>query len=128
MEEKKVMLKNLEDTMAEMRETLDAEPSKVEMSEECFSVTDGIYAEIPDIGLAVESGVVYQLYEDGEYYPDWDVTFVFRIGDNPQNYLYYEQDGIVTTLHNYLSNDGMSGYLRGRLECIIKEETDGADN
>ena len=44
--------------------------------------------------------------ETGEdvFEPDWNVTWLYRDKDNPEEYMYYEQDPIDTAVHNFLTN------------------------
>jgi hypothetical protein len=66
---------------------------------------------LTEAGFDLYEGTFYQRYDDGEMYPDWSLTLLCKEGDNPHNYLYFEQDGPEITLHNYLNstkrnNDG----------------------
>ena len=46
--------------------------------------------------------------EEGLFMPDFDVTIVYEGNIETQEWLYYEQDGMVVTLGNWLN---------GRLSC-----------
>lgn len=38
--------------------------------------------------------------ETGEFMPDWSLSWFWRADENPENYVYFEQDGIPVSLHN----------------------------
>lgn len=97
------------------------EDSKVPMGSDCYALTDGLAAEIPSLGITMVGGIVYQKYEDGTYQPDWNVTFIYKTGESPKEYLYYEQDGYETTLHNYCT--GRPGYsVTADTKCVIRRK------
>lgn len=62
---------------------------------------DMLRADMPDLGLSLRQGVYCELY-DGQYQPDFAITLLYEMGDESGNYIYFEQDGPYTTLHNYL--------------------------
>ena len=51
---------------------------------------------------------MYGMHEEGLFMPDFDVTIVYEGNIETQEWLYYEQDGMVVTLGNWLN---------GRLSC-----------
>lgn len=124
MAEKVVRFSDVEEKMFELFDDDDYEGSKVELGDDCYAITDGLIAEIPELGLAVEGGIVMQQYESGEWMADWSATFIFESGDRPQNYLCCEQDGIEMALHNYLMAEGKGRAASAGMKCIIKPERD----
>ena len=60
--------------------------------------------------------------------PDFDVTVVYEGNIESQEWLYYEQDGFVVTLGNWL-NGRMSGGQIEQLWCeLVIQETKNTDN
>jgi len=51
--------------------------------------------------LTLRQGLWCEKNADGEWESDWAFTLIHKTGDSPENYLYLEQGGIFTTLHNY---------------------------
>lgn len=54
--------------------------------------------------LYVSEGVYCNKGEDG-YEADWSLTWVWQNESNPEDYLYYESDGISVSLHNLFPNE-----------------------
>lgn len=108
---KKIMLSELEDFLDELSESdnfpEDIEPEEVQVSEDSIISIEGPEVTIPDLGIVAREGTMLQKDdEDGEFYPDWSLTVLYEIGKTPAEYLYYEQDGILVSLHNYLNAIG----------------------
>lgn len=84
---------------------LDDDPIEIQKDENSIISLDGPEITIPDLDISLRTGTM--LYksddEDEEYEPDWSLTIIYNMGGSPEKYLYYEQDGILTTLHNYLN-------------------------
>ena len=38
--------------------------------------------------------------DDGDFEPDWSLTWFYKDKDNPQDYFYYEQDPPETAIYN----------------------------
>ena len=80
------------------------------------------YIYIPKLDLSIRSGVVCCLYGT-EYEPDFDISVIYE-GDikdslDENDYAYYEQDGIITSLYNYLTSAGKDTSDIGSLECQL---------
>ena len=61
------------------------------------------YVKIPSLNLYLRAGVVCLWDEDEKVYmPDFDVTVIYEDENELSSYLYYEQDGFVVTVNNWL--------------------------
>ena len=77
------------------------------MTEICFEIDnslvclDDIEHETNIYGQHVyyREGVWCEKY-DGEFMPDWSLTWFYTDQNHPENYLYYEQDPPDTAIHN----------------------------
>lgn len=66
-------------------------------------VLSGWYVHIPQLQLRLHEGVVgYWDEKSKEYMPDFCVTVIYPEEPAEKEYLYYEQDGMLTTLFNWL--------------------------
>ena len=50
--------------------------------------------------IFVSEGIFFTKNEAGDYEPDFSLTWVWADEKHPENYLYYESDGILVSLHN----------------------------
>ena len=76
-------------------------------------VISGVIVRIPDLQLDLREGVVCMWDDEEEVFmPDFDVTVVYESGneifvtqenERVSNYIYFEQDGMVITLANWLN-------------------------
>ena len=53
-----------------------------------------------DEDLYAAEGTWSEKYEDGEYMPDWSLTWFWKKNESPENYIYYEQDGPFVSAYN----------------------------
>ena len=75
----------------------------VELEEGYQLVLSGWYVNIPDLHLRLHEGVVgYWDEKVKEYMPGFCVTVIYLEDPAENEYLYYEQDGIFTTMVNWL--------------------------
>ncbi len=67
-------------------------------------IVSGWYVWIPSLSLCLRTGVacVYDK-EAGMYMPDFDVTVLYENEQLTDMWLYFEQDGFVVTLGNWLN-------------------------
>ena len=80
----------------------------------------GWYLVIPSLGITVREGVACVFDEEEQMFmPDFDVTVLFEGEVDAGTWMYYEQDGIVITLANWL-NGRMQIEAIERLECVLK--------
>lgn len=75
----------------------------VPQSEDGFIELESGCITIPKYGIELHQGIFWQKYNDGEFYPDWDLTSINKIGKDPSEIMYYEQGGYYSTLHNFLT-------------------------
>lgn len=95
--EKTYRLGEVEEAISEM-ELYDVPDDIMESNEDYQIVISGWQVYIPEFGIALHEGVFCNYDGDEQaYLPDFSVT-VIKEGD----WLYYEQDGFVITLANYL--------------------------
>lgn len=91
-------------------------------------VISGVIVRIPDLQLDLREGVVCMWDDEEEVFmPDFDVTVVYESGneifvtqekERVSNYIYFEQDGMVITLANWL-NGRMPVDMIEQLWCEI---------
>ncbi len=92
----------------------------MESDEDYQIVISGWQVHIPELGLNLHEGIYCNYDEDeGGYLPDFAVTVVKEEGQD--EWLYYEQDGFLITLANFLhgKTDLDLGQL-GQLSCFIR--------
>lgn len=74
-----------------------------ELEDGCQLALSGWYVRIPELHLRLHEGVVgYWDEEMKVYMPDFGVTVIYPEKLAESGYLYYEQDGMFTTLVNWL--------------------------
>lgn len=75
----------------------------VEFEEGYQLVLSGWYVNIPELHLRLHEGVVgYWDEKVKEYMPDFCVTVIYPENLAEKEYLYYEQDGMMTAMVNWL--------------------------
>ena len=75
----------------------------VELEEGYQLVLSGWYVNIPELHLRLHEGVVgYWDEKMKEYMPDFCVTVIYLENPAEKEYLYYEQDGMMTAMVNWL--------------------------
>ena len=90
----------------------------VEEDEDFMLMADLMYIYIPSLSLYVRFGLMSTRDGDGEWSPDVSLTFVYDQVEDIKRYLYYESDGVLCTLHNFLTSKGNAVDLY-ELECEI---------
>lgn len=118
--EKVYRLGEVEEILAEMEQLAEVPDDIMESDEDYQIVISGWQVHIPELGLNLYEGIYcnYDEEEDG-YLPDFAVTVVKEEGQD--EWIYYEQDGFLITLANYLhgKTDKDLGQL-GQLSCFIR--------
>ena len=95
-------LEDVEEKMAET-DTFDVSDDIAETDDNYQLVISGWYVKIPSLNLYLRAGVVCLWDEDEKVYmPDFDVTVIYEDENELSSYLYYEQDGFVVTVNNWL--------------------------
>lgn len=120
--EKAYRLGEVEEAVSEM-ELYDVSDDIMESDEDYQIVISGWQVYIPELGIALHEGVFCN-YDEKEqaYLPDFSVTIIKEAAEKETkegDWLYYEQDGFVITLANYL--DGKVDINRiEQLSCFIR--------
>ena len=106
---KRYRLGEIEEAVAEMEERIDIEDDIAEIDDDFQIVVSGWSVYVESLNLTLRQGIacVWDA-EEGLFMPDFDVTIVYEGNIETQEWLYYEQDGMVVTLGNWLN---------GRLSC-----------
>ncbi len=95
-------LEDVEEKMAET-DTFDVPDDIAETDDNYQLVISGWYVKIPSLNLYLRAGVMCLWDEDEKVYmPDFDVTVIYENENELSSYLYYEQDGFVVTVNNWL--------------------------
>ena len=106
---KRYRLCDVEEAVSEMDEHIDVDDDIAEIDDDMQLVISGWYVYIESLNLSLRQGVACIWdEEEGLFMPDFDVTIVYEGNIETQEWLYYEQDGMVVTLGNWLN---------GRLSC-----------
>ena len=95
-------LEDVEEKMAET-DTFDVPDDIAETDDNYQLVISGWYVKISSLNLHLRAGVMCLWDEDEKIYmPDFDVTVIYEDENELSSYLYYEQDGFVVTVNNWL--------------------------
>ena len=101
-----------EDKVSEME--LVTDDTVAEVDDDMELVLSGWWVYIPDLNISLRQGTVCIWDEEEKIFmPDADVTVVYDGNVTESEWLYYEQDGFVMTLANWLN---------GRLDMEILEQ------
>ncbi len=74
------------------------------VDEDLQLIVSGWYVWIPSLSLCLRAGVACVYDEEaGMYMPDFDVTVLYENEQLTDMWLYFEQDGFVVTLGNWLN-------------------------
>ena len=121
---KRYRLCDVKEAVSEMDELIDVDDDIAEIDDDMQLVISGWYVYIESLNLSLRQGVACIWdEEEGLFMPDFDVTIVYEGNIETQEWLYYEQDGMVVTLGNWL-NGRLSGGQIEQLWCelIIPEQ------
>ena len=120
MEEKKMYrLGDIEEVIAEM-DFSDTDDDIAEIDDDLEFWISGWYVVIPSLGIHVREGVACTFdEEENMFMPDFDITVVYEGEIASETWMYYEQDGILITLANWL-NGRMQIDAIEKLECYIE--------
>ena len=118
-QEKKYFIGDIEEVLAEM-DFSDVDDDIAEIDEDFMIQVSGWYLVIPSLGITVREGVACVFDEEEQMFmPNFDVTVLYEGEVDAGTWMYYEQDGIVITLANWL-NGRMQIEAIERLECVLK--------
>lgn len=110
-------LGEIEEIAAGMEELFDIADELVEGDEEYQIIRCGWWAYIPELDLCLHEGM-FLVYDEKEqdFMPDFSLTLIRENGQD--GWLYYEQDGFVISLANWLrGRRGISAIEN--MECVL---------
>lgn len=120
--EKTYRLGEVEEAISEM-ELYDVPDDIMESDEDYQIVISGWQVYIPELGIALHEGVFCNYDEEEQaYLPDFSVTVIKEAAEEETKegeWLYYEQDGFVITLANYLHGKMDISRIE-QLSCFIR--------
>ena len=106
---KRYRLCDVEEAVSEIDELIDVDDDIAEIDDDMQLVISGWSVYIESLNITLRQGVACIWdEEEGLFMPDFDVTIMYEGNIETQEWLYYEQDGMVVTLGNWLN---------GRLSC-----------
>ena len=126
---KRYRLCDVEEAVSESEELIDIADDIAEIDEDMQLVISGWAVYIESLNLTLRQGIAC-VWDEGErlFMPDFDVTVVYEGNIETQDWLYYEQDGMVVTLGNWL-NGRLSCEQIEQLWCeLVIPETNNTDN
>ncbi len=125
---KRYRLCDVEEAVSEMEELMDIADDIAEIDDDMQIVISGWSVYVESLNLTLRQGIAC-VWDAGErlFMPDFDVTVVYEGNIDSQEWLYYEQDGFVVTLGNWL-NGRMSGGQIEQIWCeLVTPETNNTD-
>ena len=126
---KRYRLSEIEEAVSEMEELIGLEDDIAEIDDDMQIVISGWSVYVESLNLTLRQGIAC-VWDEGErlFMPDFDVTVVYEGNIETQDWLYYEQDGMVVTLGNWL-NGRLSCEQIEQLWCeLVIPETNNTDN
>ena len=126
---KRYRLCDVEEAVSEMEELMDIADDIAEIDDDMQIVISGWSVYVESLNLTLRQGIAC-VWDEGErlFMPDFDVTVVYEGNIETQEWLYYEQDGMVVTLGNWL-NGRLSCEQIEQLWCeLVIPETNNTDN
>ena len=126
---KRYRLCDVEEAVSEMEELMDIADDIAEIDDDMQIVISGWSVYVESLNLTLRQGIAC-VWDEGErlFMPDFDVTVVYEGNIETQDWLYYEQDGMVVTLGNW-RNGRLSCEQIEQLWCeLVIPETNNTDN
>ena len=126
---KRYRLCDVEEAVSEMEELMDIADDIAEIDDDMQIVISGWSVYVESLNLTLRQWIAC-VWDEGErlFMPDFDVTVVYEGNIETQDWLYYEQDGMVVTLGNWL-NGRLSCEQIEQLWCeLVIPETNNTDN
>lgn len=119
----------VEEVISEM-DLLEVEDDIVETDEDMQLVISGWYVTIPELILNLREGVVCVWDEEEKLFmPDFAVTVLYEGDIEGKDWIYYEQDGFVVTLANWLNGRlPVEQIEQLRCEIVITQKDVEANN
>lgn len=118
MKKTKYRLGELEEKLSEL-EFEDRCDEYVEVDENLLLVVSDWYVEVPSLAVTFRMGVACVFDDEAEMYmPDFDITVLYEGELESDKWIYYEQDGFVVTLANWLNSRLTLSDIES-LECYL---------
>lgn len=118
MKKLKYRLGELEEKLSEL-EFEDRCDEFVEVDENLLLIVSDWYVEVPSLALTFRMGVACVFDDEAEMYmPDFDITVLYEGELEADKWIYYEQDGFVVTLANWLNSRLTLSDIES-LECCL---------
>jgi hypothetical protein len=120
---KKCRLKDAEEIISNMEFSYIADDI-AETEEDTQVVVSGYYVLIPELNLQLHEGILCTFDEEEQMFmPDVAVTVVYEVGADRTEYIYFESDGMETTLYNFLGGKKSAGEIENLwCEIVVPEE------
>lgn len=96
----------------------------VETDEDTQVIVSGYFVFIPELGLQLHDGILCN-WDDEEkiFMPDASITVVYEVGADRTKYIYFEIDGMETTLYNFIGGKMSPSDIQNFwCEIVIPEE------
>ena len=126
---KRYRLCDVEEAVSEMEELMDIADDIAEIDDDMQIVISGWSVYVESLNLTLRQRIAC-VWDEGErlFMPNFDLTVVYEGNIETQDWLYYEQDGMVVTLGNWL-NGRLSCEQIEQLWCeLVIPETNNTDN
>lgn len=110
-------LGTVEEVLAEM-DMSEVADDIMESDKDYRIVISGWYVHIPELGVNLHEGIFCN-YDETEqaYLPEFSITVILEEGQ--EEWLYYEQDGFVVTLANFLQEKTEISTI-AQMRCVIR--------
>lgn len=101
-----------------------------ETEEDTQVVVSGYYVLIPEFKLKLHEGILCNFdEEENMFMPDVAVTVVYEVDADRTEYIYFESDGMETTLYNFLGGKKSAGEIENLwCEIVVPEEGESITN
>ena len=115
--------KNMKLTEIEEKITEETWPEHFfKLEEDMYMLLDNYRIIIPALELSVREGVCGYM-ENDEFNPDFSVSVIYEQNEtDPEKWLYYENDPVEVSVHNYCTAINIKHPSFDECECIFKIE------
>lgn len=120
-------LEEIDEKIAQLMESIDyIDEFEVEADEDSKIIAYNYKVLLPSLNLYAREGTMLNYSEDEQdWCADFSLTLIYNMDDE---YLYWEQDDIPITLHNFLNATNRPKQSIYDLECIIEIDDDELNN
>lgn len=114
-------LKDIEEIISEM-DTVDNAYVNITINDTMQLIVDTLCVNIPELNIDLREAEIYIWDNDThEYELDFNITVLYKANSPIDEWLYYEQDGFVVTLANWLQGELTLTTIE-QLNCNICKE------